>query len=680
MASRFRAFPAALLAFACTLHAAGPVCREDPWILCRVADLNERLQAKALVQAWKVERDVEKTKRLAADFVGRYPRSAFLHWAWDHWAWALFASEEEAGAAMAMKSLAIAPENPALQLQLAQYFEQTHQWAEASDHALQALLYAEGLYRRRGAFRIDDGDEVRLVSGAGGILLRISQLAHAPWEMQQRRRALARLLLTSGRLLAAHPSRFEREFLLAVGSAQADAARSFLSLARQYRPDREGGTVAGETPEWEVLLPALGLTADVRDAIPVYAGSASCSARGCHLTVRRSWRASGMGAMSRDISRGAAGAMPPSGNRQRVGDTWVEFRTGGRRPPRVILDHDDEQREFPVTLTIGSLWEQSFATLLNGRLMILPLQYSRRVKSWEVYGAEEEDVRQSRIAEFFGPRPGSEPGMAKEFFGECAPCHATRVRRDSRRPGGGDVLEYGIGCEACHGPSADHAQAGRDKLRKVFVPRKELEVDAVCLPCHTHTAVFVRGDGGELNYSGRRYPFVPRVQRRSLDEYSREAFLADGRLRRATFIGEALRRTKCFRNGATCAKCHQIHPTPGTAEGKHHVNLLRFPEDSDRFCTECHKPFAEIVQVRAHLKHTAHLVEGKPLSCVSCHMPRILDAPSGLGRSHEIDSIMRLKRAGLSMQPLVVERSCFQNGCHADDKGLQQAAPLQARE
>ena len=153
---------------------------------------------------------------------------------------------------------------------------------------------------------------------------------------------------------------------------------------------------------------------------------------------------------------------------------------------------------------------------------------------------------------------------------------------------------------------------------------------AVCAQCHAQSAVHDAQPGGAVNHSERGEPF--RTYSLELPAaFSRKAFYRDGRYRATTFISEAFARTQCFRKGnATCGSCHDPHP-PNAPQNP---TSLKFSEGADAMCVQCHTDLRERPE-----RHTRHAAGTEASRCVSCHMPRIMEAVLFQARSHEIDDI-----------------------------------------
>jgi predicted CXXCH cytochrome family protein len=153
---------------------------------------------------------------------------------------------------------------------------------------------------------------------------------------------------------------------------------------------------------------------------------------------------------------------------------------------------------------------------------------------------------------------------------------------------------------------------------------------AICAQCHTQSAVHDVLPGGAANFSTGA-PFYRTYAAHLPSDFSRSAFYRDGRYRATTFIVEAFSRSKCFRSGgATCASCHNPHP----ADASVNPTSLTFGRDSDAMCLQCHAVFRDRPEL-----HTRHAAGTEGSRCVSCHMPRIMEALLFPARSHQIDDV-----------------------------------------
>ena len=191
----------------------------------------------------------------------------------------------------------------------------------------------------------------------------------------------------------------------------------------------------------------------------------------------------------------------------------------------------------------------------------------------------------------------------------------------------------------CHGPSLAHIDriksggASPDAsyetpIRFARLPAQQYV--AVCSQCHAQSAVHNADAAGNVNYSGQ-VPFYRVYPVHLASNFSRKAFFRDGRYRATTFISEAFARSECFRKGeATCGSCHDPHPVDASTN----PTSLKFRDNPDRMCVQCHTGLGERPE-----RHTRHAPDSEASRCVSCHMPRIMDALLFPARSHEIDDV-----------------------------------------
>jgi len=171
-------------------------------------------------------------------------------------------------------------------------------------------------------------------------------------------------------------------------------------------------------------------------------------------------------------------------------------------------------------------------------------------------------------------------------------------------------LPEGTGCQRCHGPGAEHVQAGmsggsEETLHATIVSPARLTPalrDAVCFQCHLQPAVALIG---ARRFDRGDYSFRPG---QPLEDYLLHVDVDEpGRTREQRFEinhhAYRLRQSACYlRGGITCISCHDPHQ----------------PLKSDRrlagvtsVCLGCHQqkhpPLAGVVPAG---------------DCVSCHMPR----------------------------------------------------------
>ena len=406
-----------------------------------------------------------------------------------------------------------------------------------------------------------------------------------------------------------------------------------------------------------------------------YAGSLVC--RECHARVYSNWQSTGMARMFRDYR--PADVIGDFSGKQIVSGHARAVMDGTRHVIDIRRGDNGEWVRYPVDYVIGSKWQQAYATKLpDSRLLVFPIQYSRLRSAWVNYwemvdapGSPRTDISQFHRA----------PADAV-YQTSCAACHTSQLSfaGGTTQPAAAMFREGGINCEMCHGASLDHVERLKGGIKAASraaetpVSFRRLPADryvAVCAQCHAQSAVHDAQPRGAVNHSETGEPFR-RYSFELPSAFSRKAFYRDGRYRATTFISEAFARSECFRKGsATCGSCHIPHP-PNAAQNP---TSLKFEADADAMCVQCHTALRDRPE-----RHTRHAAGTEASRCVSCHMPRIMEAVLFQARSHEIDDIPdaeMTERFGSADSP----NAC--STCHAARDAAvapQQSGDVQTRE
>ena len=643
-------------------------------IFDEIEDARER---RAFRELWDAA--PQSQMELASRFVDQYPRSILLREAYELAARAHVAAGDLAqGLVWARRSLRLMPENPFLLVMVADIAAKQRDLDFAAASARDALRYLEHAEAP-------------------------SQLPRQQWpQMRDRLRATA--LFVQGRVAAQREQYKEAEqSLLASLTLNPDdtealytigvvrmAVRADEGAARAFsRVAKADGALASAAREslralyvrlkadttdvgsvrvppdfdaWQATLnwnPPEPAAAVIRPREPGrYAGSQVC--RACHARAYANWQSTGMARMFReyrpaDVIGDFSGTQVVSGDARAVMD-------GARHFMEIRRGDNNTWVRYPIDYVIGSKWQQAYATKLpDSRLLVFPVQYSRLRSAWVNYwemvdapGSPRTDISQFHRA----------PGDAV-YQTSCAPCHTSQLSfaGGAARPALATFREGGINCEMCHGPSLDHVERVKSGAKAAAVAAatpvsfRRLSADryvAACAQCHAQSAVHDAQAGGAVNMSEHGDPF--RTYSFELPSaFSRKAFYRDGRYRATTFISEAFARSQCFRKGnATCGSCHDPHP-PNAAQNP---SSLKFGADADAMCVQCHTNVGERPE-----RHTRHRAGTEASRCVSCHMPRIMEAVLFQARSHEIDDIPdaeMTERFGVADSP----NAC--SSCHAD--------------
>jgi hypothetical protein len=384
-------------------------------------------------------------------------------------------------------------------------------------------------------------------------------------------------------------------------------------------------------------------SADLGSAHPVrdgYVGSAVCAE--CHGKKRAAWQSSWH-----------ARALAPADRANVVGDfhgahfrgssseAWMTTRSDGRD---VMRTHgpDGTLADFAVDWVIGGKRMQDDVTLFgDGRWQVLPVYYQVTQKKWVDYT----EAKQGRLAP---DNPFYWTNLRRMANRECLDCHTTGLevgfdpvaRRWSTR-----FVDAGVACEDCHGPGARHADSSA--AADIFSPKrasKQLALDD-CAQCHgPRNPLFPLLDARDRFRPGQRYedfydPVVVLIAGRHSGD-----FFADGRPRSSSFEYQAMLQSACYRKGgATCLSCHTAPHEP------HGADELRVPGDDS--CRGCHAAvFA------AGAAHTHH----KKVSCLGCHMPKVVSGVLDKFADHAIDVPVPPNTARHE-----VPSACATAGCHA---------------
>ncbi len=241
-----------------------------------------------------------------------------------------------------------------------------------------------------------------------------------------------------------------------------------------------------------------------------------------------------------------------------------------------------------------------FTTAEKGRLTALPLAYDIRRKSWieRAAGGISHAEREVR---------GGETALV--FSTACYGCHRDPtstnydLKTDSYHTG---QPEPGIRCEACHGPTAEHAgimraATGGSAPKDLGIIRTggftPVRLNEVCAPCHASmspvTASYVPSE-----------PFFDHFDLVTLED---EGFFPDGRDHGANHTYTSWLMSPCARSGRLdCLHCH-------TLGGGYRFKERAKANDA---CLPCHEK-----TVRAVASHSHHGSLSSGSLCVSCHMP-----------------------------------------------------------
>jgi predicted CXXCH cytochrome family protein len=695
-------FGVVLLGFAQELDSNGST-RSPAKISDQIGDPAERAAFVALYQKTVPRRLLAE----AQDFLQEFPQSAFLAQVLEIAARSSFdEGDSEGGLEFARQSLVLLPENPLLLVAVADAQASQGQNDPAIASARDALAYLDRFARPISVSERDWPEVKRKQQATAYFVIGRAQLRLG---LERPAGELRRSLLTGSvaSLTQAHtlnPADDEITYLLGVvqltaGNAMA-AASEFASVRRQGREYAPKALAAlqqmyqslplGSKTSFDAFLssaekqkeaPQKALTESRAPGkpLPEYAGSDAC--KGCHRGIYLNWAQSGMAKMLRPYQpQNVIGDFQKNNEYYTGRDVEYlhgKFDTVAASDPKLfarmvvrdgrhffdIKQSDGQWHSYPIDYTIGSKWQQAYATRLpSGQIHVFPIQYNVLTKKWLNYWKSLDGPGTERADPYNFERLDE----STSYESKCAVCHTSQL---SNTKGGGleaDHLEFrepGIGCEMCHGPAAGHIASiteGTTNDKDPLDPPVDFKrisnrafVD-ICAQCHMQSAM--RGSHGELNYS-RNGIFFRQNQSVPFGEFTRKGFYKDGRFGQSTFIVEALERSKCFRKGQiSCGNCHDPH----SHDFSTNQTSLKFKEQPDRMCVGCHTKFADKPSAAAH---THHGPDGEGSRCISCHMPPIMDALAFGARTHQIDDIPNAEMT-LRFGPQDSPNACLL--CHAD--------------
>jgi len=308
---------------------------------------------------------------------------------------------------------------------------------------------------------------------------------------------------------------------------------------------------------------------------------------------------------------------------------------------------------FPISYVSG-VWplEQYVVATERGKLQSLGVVWDSRAASeggskwFHVYGAQ--GIAPSDTLFFTAP--------AQNWNNVCADCHSTWVERrydvtadsfDTR------WAELSVGCEACHGPGAEHVRTATAGKAAAFAaslkpsepwtpsstgsptPRTQDGVEVeICAPCHSRRTPlkehFLASD-----------PFLDSFE----PDLLREArYHADGQVEGEVYEWGSFLQSRMYRSGVRCSDCHNPH------SGK-----LYAPDNA--LCVRCHAPAR--FDVEAHSHHAG----AQAPRCIDCHMPPATFMQIDERRDHSI----RIPRPDHSVA-FGTPNAC--NGCHKKETAV----------
>ncbi len=416
-----------------------------------------------------------------------------------------------------------------------------------------------------------------------------------------------------------------------------------------------------------------------------YVGSKACQE--CHVDNHATWEASYHSKMTQVANPKAVLGDFDNVTVNHKGRQYILSKNGETCMVDMPDETDPAKRiQAPIVMTTGSHHMQVywFATGEKRKIAMLPLIHLNDTNEWI--------PRDSAFLMLAHDDPSFESGRWNE---SCSVCHSTH--RKGRRLASGDwdthVGEFGISCEACHGPGEDHIGFHRDKVATASSPAEDpianpealskVRSAQVCGQCHAVLNPLNMDldsmENGHKYRPGKDLKEAYSVWHRDtpgheatrklmnypdLDTLLNETYYPDGMIRVSGREYNGLLASKCYINGEmTCLSCHQLHKSDSDDRSvKEWATDQMKPEAlGDAACTQCHE-----TNQYASTAHTHHAIGSTGAKCYNCHMPHTAYGLLKAIRNHQIYSPDVGKDDG-------AERPNACNMCHLD-KTLQWSA------
>jgi hypothetical protein len=285
-----------------------------------------------------------------------------------------------------------------------------------------------------------------------------------------------------------------------------------------------------------------------------------------------------------------------------------------------------------------------------------------------------------------GPSAFSETGA---WNAVCVACHTTNGQPQFDTPFGSQPIasqtadtraaEFGVSCEACHGPSEEHVRVNRSPLRRYalhFSGRPDPTIvqpmrlsprlsSQVCGQCHAFWEFADAQRERQANVHGMPYRpgdelaatrFIVQPTK-NLDSpvmkafveadagFIRDIFWSDGMVRATGREYNGLIDSPCYKNATdekrtlTCFSCHTMHTAAGDdrAIGQWADDQLVPDASGDEACLQCHRAGSGSRRTLP-ANHTRHGAGSAGSSCYNCHMPYTTYGLLKTIRSHQVSS------------------------------------------
>ncbi len=329
-----------------------------------------------------------------------------------------------------------------------------------------------------------------------------------------------------------------------------------------------------------------------------------------------------------------------------------------------------ERKTFKIVLMTGAHHQQGYwCETDNGRaLQKIPFIWVTKEQRWVPYGSI-----------FLMPTAGLSMHVGV-WNSNCIKCHVVggqpRYEPDEKRFDT-HVAEFGISCEACHGPAEAHVEFHRSlendssiALDPNYKPLGNADLvnpatlsheksSQVCGQCHS-VFDFYDSEGQNEFMVKDGFPYRPGddlldsrhvfqfgqnedlpIVKQKLErnpKFWEQQYWADGMVRVSGREYNGLLETACYLRGTmSCMSCHDMHPGENDKRpwDEWADDQMKPSMYGNSACLQCHTEYKSEEQLTLHTHHSA---ASSGSNCYNCHMPHTTLGLMKAIRSHTIDS------------------------------------------
>ncbi len=344
-------------------------------------------------------------------------------------------------------------------------------------------------------------------------------------------------------------------------------------------------------------------------------------------------------------------------------------------------------KQEEVEFVIGNKWEQVYVRMIDGEYYPLPAKWLIPLQKWIPYKVD--SWRQTPMST------------------QCNGCHTTGFNPETH-----EFNEFGIGCEACHGPGSSHVQkrqmsnAPWCSVCHAEPPLTKEEIivsakSATCGQCHNRGSQVVDKDhmktsfsfpvnykpGNELSDSFKPLTATDDKKKKhwwksGLSKNRHQEYADFSRSGHAKSLRNLLEKRDPHRGEPedSCLRCHSTDYRQAAPDERPNLESAKLGIT----CVACHEPHGLDRKLGTGLPgphrcgecHIDSLTastadEGKPhypcpatkVQCADCHMPRIVKSGGVFSiRSHAF----RIVPPTATREDPGMPNSCQNGGCHKD--------------